>query len=199
MRHITCIPFSQHSILLHYSIQVLYDPILSNKGALLPASRTIRKSDGLSDLLLSRAPTGSAAYLSSANNTIMNPHALPLFREEPKVTKKMKDNDRKDPEKTKMPEAPISGGTRHSRIKTGAQVGGGTTFIQHTLEATNYNNNKNIAGKDPREELFKYSEGKSYVSKAYEGDVQRILAEKTVEEEEADLKGGSGSKRQRTK
>ena len=69
-------------------------------------------------------------------------------------------------------------------------------LIQHTLEATNYNNNKNIAGKDPREELFKYSEGKSYVSKAYEGDV--ILAEKTVEEKEADLKGGnsSSSKRQ---
>ena len=68
----------------------------------------------------------------------MNPNALPLFREEPKATKKMKDNDRKDPEKTKMPEAPISGGTRHSRIKTGAQVDGGTTFIQHTLEATKY-------------------------------------------------------------
>jgi len=46
---------------------------------------------------------------------------------------------------TKMPEAPISGGTRHSRVKTGAQVGGGTTFIQHTLEARyHYNNNKNM-------------------------------------------------------
>ena len=50
----------------------------------------------------------------------------------------------------------------------------------------NYGNNKNIAGKDPRGGLFKYNE--SYVSKAYEGDIQRILAEKTVEEEEADLK-----------
>ena len=66
------------------------------------------------------------------------------------------------------------------------------------MESTNYVNNKNIAGKDPREELFKYSEGKNYVSKAYEGNIQKILAEKTVEEEEADLKAGAG-KRQRTK
>ena len=73
------------------------------------------------------------------------------------------------------------------------------TFSQYIVESTNYVNNKNIAGKDPREELFKYSEGKkSYVSKAYEGDVQRILAEKTVEEEEAELKM-AGRKRQKTK
>ena len=195
-----CRPYSQVLLLcIHsaYSIQVLYDPILSSKGALIPTSRTVRQSDGLSDLLKSRAPTGSAAYLSSANSTILNPNALPLFREEPRSTRKTKENERKDPEKTKMPEPPIPIGSGHARLKTGAQAGGGITFIQHTLESTNYANNKNIAGKDPREELFKYSEGKSYVSKAYEGDIQRILAEKTVEEEEADLKGGN--KRQRTK
>jgi len=75
-------------------------------------------------------------------------------------------------------------------------MGGGVTFAQHVVESTNYVNNKNIAGKDPREELFKYNVGKNYVSRAYEGDVQRILAEKTVEEEEADLKS---RKRQKTK
>lgn len=70
------------------------------------------------------------------------------------------------------------------------------TFSQYIKKSYNYGNNKNIAGKDPREELFKYSEGKSYASKAYEGDVQRILAEKTVEEEEADIKS---RKRPKTK
>lgn len=75
-------------------------------------------------------------------------------------------------------------------------MGGGISFSQYIKKSTNYGNNKNIAGKDPREELFKYNEGKSYVSKAYEGDIQRILAEKTVEEEEADLKS---RKRQKTK
>lgn len=173
------------------SIRVLYDPILSTKGALIPTSKTVRQSDGLSDLLRSRAPTGSAAFLGSANSSIITPNSLPLFREEQRATRKMKEQERKDPEKTKLPEPPVKGG-----IKTGAQAGASTSFTQYIVESTNYVNNKNIAGKDPREELFKYSEGKSYVSQAYEGDVQRILAEKTVEEEEADLKA---RKRHRTK
>ena len=66
-------------------------------------------------------------------------------------------------------------------------------------KSANYGNNKNVAGKDPREELFKYNEGKSYVSRAYEGNIQKILAEKTVEEEEAELKLGGSGKRQKTK
>lgn len=81
-------------------------------------------------------------------------------------------------------------------IKTGIQAGGGVNFTQYIVQNTKYMNNKNIAGKDPREEWFKYSEGKNYVSQAYEGNVQRILAEKTVEEEEAEMKAG---KRQKTK
>jgi hypothetical protein len=167
------------------SIQVLYDPNISKKGALLAAARSVCQSDGLSDLLRSRLPTGSAAYLTSSNqnDSIITPNALPLFRDEPKATRKTKERDRKDPEKTKLPEPPIAGG-----IKTGAQAGAGINFTQYIVESTNYVNNKNIAGRDPRAELFKYNEGKSYVSKAYEGDVQKILAEKTVEEEEEEMK-----------
>mmetsp|Transcript_786 Transcript_786/g.1708 ORF Transcript_786/g.1708 Transcript_786/m.1708 type:complete len:557 (+) Transcript_786:874-2544(+) len=170
-------------------IQVLYDRNLSTKGALIPTSKSVRQSDGLSDLLRSRAPTGSAAFLSSSNSNIIVPNALPLFREEPRATRKTRERERKDPEKTKLPEPPVTGG-----IKTGGKTGGGITFSQYIVESTNYVNNKNIAGKDPREELFKYSEGKNYVSRAYEGDVQRILAEKTVEEEELDLKSRKRSK-----
>ncbi|EJK69116.1 hypothetical protein THAOC_09666 [Thalassiosira oceanica] len=173
-------------------VKVFYDPFLSKKGALIPSSKSVRQSDGLSELLRARAPTGSAAFLGSANDNIITPNSLPLFREEPKATRKTRDLDRKDPEKSRLPEPPVTGG-----IKTGTSgMGGGVTFSQYIVESTNYVNNKNIAGKDPREELFKYSEGKSYVSKAYEGDVQRILAEKTVEEE---IEGDSGSrKRQKT-
>ena len=81
-------------------------------------------------------------------------------------------------------------------MKTGGALGGGLNFAQHVKMAANYGNNKNIAGKDPREELFKYNEGKTYASQAYEGNIQKILADKTVEEEEAELKSG---KRQKTK
>ena len=49
---------------------------------------------------------------------------------------------------------------------------------------------KQIAGKDPREALAAYSEGKSYIGTAYEGNKERILAEKTVEEEEDEMKAG---------
>lgn len=166
-------------------IKVLYDNKLSSKGALIAASRSIRQSDGLSELLRSRAPTGSAAYLtsSSAHDNIIVPNALPIFREEPKATRKTKERERKDPEKTKMPEPPVTGG-----IKTGATVGGGITFSQYVKTNANYGNNKNIAGRDPRAELFKYNEGKSFASKAYEGDIQKVLADKTVEEEEEEMK-----------
>lgn len=176
-------------------IRVLYDPICSTKGALLPTSRSVRKSDGLSELLRSRAPTGSAAYLtSSATSSIITPNSLPMFRDAPKATRKTREDERNDPEKTKLPQPPVTGGMR-----TGGALGGGLNFAQHVKKSANYGNNKNIAGKDPREELFKYNEGKSYVSQAYEGNIQKILAEKTVEEEEAELKLGGSSKRQKTK
>ena len=176
-------------------IRVLYDPICSTKGALLPTSRSVRKSDGLSELLRSRAPTGSAAYLtSSATSSIITPNSLPMFRDAPKATRKTREDERNDPEKTKLPQPPVTGGMR-----TGGALGGGLNFAQHVKKSANYGNNKNIAGKDPREELFKYNEGKSYVSRAYEGNIQKILAEKTVEEEEAELKLGGSGKRQKTK
>ncbi|KAL7494860.1 hypothetical protein ACHAWT_003437 [Skeletonema menzelii] len=161
-------------------IHVLFDQTLSSKGALIPSSRSVRPSDGLSDLLRTRAPTGSAAFLAGSNANIQTPNALPLFREEARATRKVKEETRKDPEKTKLPQPPVTGG-----IKTGTGAGGNITFAQsvYSQNIQKIVKNKNIAGQDPREELFKHNEGKSYVSKAYEGDVQRILAEKTVEEE----------------
>ena len=163
-----------------FRIHVLFDQNLSSKGALIPSSRSIRPSDGLSDLLRTRAPTGSAAFLAGSNANIQTPNALPLFREEARATRKVKEEARKDPEKSKLPQPPVTGG-----IKTGTGAGGNITFAQsvYSQNIQKIVKNKNIAGQDPREELFKHNEGKSYVSKAYEGDVQRILAEKTVEEE----------------
>ena len=55
-------------------------------------------------------------------------------------------------------------------------------FTQFVVQATV--KNKNIAGKDPREELFKYTEGKNYVDQAYAGNV-KVVAKKTAEEKEA--------------
>ncbi|KAK1747497.1 putative WDR70-like protein [Skeletonema marinoi] len=88
-------------------IHVLFDQTLSSKGALIPSSRSVRPSDGLSDLLRTRAPTGSAAFLAGSNANIQTPNALPLFREEARATRKVKE------------EPPVTGG-----IKTGTGAGG---------------------------------------------------------------------------
>lgn len=60
------------------------------------------------------------------------------------------------------------------------------TFSQFTSDQV-FAKTKAIAGKDPREALFKYREGKSYIDSAYEGN-QSQLAEKTAEEEAEEAK-----------
>jgi hypothetical protein len=80
------------------------------------------------------------------------------------------------------PERPVSG-----KHKTGGQVGGNVNFQQFVADQTG-SKTKIIAGKDPREALFEYSEGKSYIEGAYKGNKGTILADKTAEEEEEESK-----------
>merc|ERR1712071_622274 len=104
---------------------------------------------------------------------IITPHALPMFRDEnSREVKRKREEDKKDPVKTRRPEPPSSG------VKVGGQTSVQNTFQQFVAKQTI--KNKNIAGKDPREELFKYMEGKSYVNTEAMRDT-RILAEKTAE------------------
>ena len=73
----------------------------------------------------------------------------------------------------------------------GFHVGGksstNSTFTQFIVDATT-KGQKAIAGRDPREALFQYKEGKSYISDAYKGNKEVILADKTVEQDEEDQK-----------
>ena len=160
------------------SIRVFYDMKWSSNGAKLPVAKGLRKTDDLTLLLNSRAPQGSAGVLGE----IRTPHALPLFREEveTKNTKRKRENERKDPIKSKRPDLPGTG------IKVSEGTSAGLNF-QQTVLTSAISKNKNIAGKDPREELFKYKEGKEYTKVPYDGD-RRILAEKTLEEEEEEMK-----------
>jgi len=151
------------------STRIFFDPDLSTKGALLSTARSVRKADGLSELLASRAPLGSMG-------DIITPHALPMFRDE---HKRNREEDRQDPVKSRRPEPPAAG------IKTGGQTSVSVNFQQYVAKGTI--KTKNIAGRDPREELFKYTEGKSYTSAAYDGEETKILTEKTVEQEEEEM------------
>ena len=158
---------------------VLFDPQLSSKGALLPFTKAGRKGDALSELLKSRAPTGSAGV----RGQIIAPNAIAIGH-----GTKRKRGKEEDPSRSRIPEPPAAG------LKTGTQSGGGVNFTQFIVDSR-MKSSKSIAGKDPREELLKYNEGESYVSKAYEGNTERILADKTVEQEEEEL---ALSKKKRT-
>ena len=160
------------------SVRIYYDPDISAKGALLPVSKGLKQEDGLSLLLKSRAPTGSAG-INLAD--IQTPHALPMYRDAERNTKRKREKERQDPIKSKRPDLPGTG------IKAGEGTAAGLNFQQYNLTSAIYKN-KNIAGKDPREELFKYQEGKSYTKVSYDGDV-KVLAEKTAEQEEEEEEG----------
>lgn len=148
------------------SVSVFYDPTLSSKGALMPASKVSRGVDSLSELLKSKAPTGSAAFVGE----IVTP-----FASSDGTNKKKRKFD--EPVHTMEPERPTSG-----KHKTGSQAGGVTNFQQFVADQTQVKG-KVIAGRDPREALLQYQKGKSYLGKE-----TKILAEKTAEEEEEESK-----------
>ncbi len=155
------------------STMVFFDPQMSVKGALLSASKSFRPVDQLSVLLKQRSHLGSV----SVAGEILTPNALPLYRDPERVTKRKRDKERMDPIKSRRPEPPATG------IKTGGQSSASVNFTQFVADAT-AKTRKKMAGVDPREELFKYREGKSYTG----DDGPVILAEKTVEEEEEEMK-----------
>lgn len=138
---------------------VLYDPKRSSKGAVIAAKKSVKGVDVLSELLRSRAPTGSAAI----SGEIVTPFSLPMFREE-KPDKKRK----RDEAKEREPERPATG-----KHKAGSQAGGGVTLQQFVADQRI--KKKAIASQDPREALLKY--------KADDDKVQE-LADTTAEEEE---------------
>jgi hypothetical protein len=154
------------------TLRMFYDDNYSKKGATTLVARGLLKTDDLAQLLSKRAKDAGSFV-----GEILTPNALPIFRKETQTsTKRKREKDRKDPIKSKRPDLPGTG------IKVSEGTSSGLNFQQTVLSAA-IGKNKNIAGKDPREELFKFSEGKSYGL----GD-RTILAEKTVEEEEEEMK-----------
>lgn len=155
------------------TVRVLYDPNHSKKGVLLSSVKSVKQKNALERLLLERRDPQPIT-------NIFTPNALPMFRDPEKDTKRKRDLERMDPVKTKRPEAPTT-----SKHLAGGRSSVSINFQQFVVQSTI--KNKNIAGKDPREELFKYQEGKSIVERAYAGNVN-VLAEKTAEEEEEEAK-----------
>jgi WD repeat-containing protein 70 len=147
------------------SAVVFYDTQLSKKGALISSAKAGKAQDSLATLLKSRLPTGSAGISGEIITPLYQPGGP-----------KRKRKDDEDNNKSRAPQAPATG-----KYKIGSQSGASLT-LQQFVANSSINQTKAIAGKDPREELFKFNSGKTFVDKAY--DTQNILAEKTVEQEE---------------
>ena len=72
------------------TVKVLYDPRVSQKGALLTASKAPRRERDVADCVDHMAV-----------GEIVNPHALPMYRVEP--SDKKRSREMKDPILTKVP------------------------------------------------------------------------------------------------
>lgn len=160
------------------TFQVWYSVEHSQKGVLLTAGRRRKRKmeDDLQDIFQARAPPPGAAVRSEE---IITPNALPLFADANSIHNKRRHKQDKEEEeaKRKHPQQPAK-----SVYNTPNTIFAQMVVDNQTVEQ------KVIAGKDPRAALAKYSEGKSYIGTAYEGNKERILADKTVEEEEDEMK-----------
>jgi WD40 repeat protein len=178
--------------------QIYYSTDWSKKGILLTESR-IRSSSNKNDIEMdlqelyatknSQSALGGNSSLSYIREEdIITPNALPLFggtdrskknNKKRKLNQSGNDKDELDDDTMHhIPQKPPSRGVYETQ---------NTMFTQLIMD-TNTSAKKRIAGMDPREALALYSEGRSFIGKAYEGNIERILTEKTVEQEEDEMK-----------
>uniref|UniRef100_A0A6B2L0E3 Uncharacterized protein n=1 Tax=Arcella intermedia TaxID=1963864 RepID=A0A6B2L0E3_9EUKA len=123
------------------TIHVFFDPKYSNKGILFSVSK---------------APKKKRIEDSQDTRYIMNPHALPMFKQPPSA-RRQREKARKDPLKAHIPEAP----------QIGPGVGG---RLGSSLTASIMKNlvKKDEIDDDPRNALLKYAGSSSFWFKAYE-------------------------------
>lgn len=93
---------------------ILYDPTLSEKGALV---------------CVARAPRQKSVDDFVANPVIHNPHALPLFRDQPS-RKRQREKILKDPLKSHKPDLPMTGPGFGGRVGTSQ----GSLLTQYLLK-----------------------------------------------------------------
>lgn len=164
--------------------QVCYSIDYSKKGMLLnlrqrTSSKRKRASgeNALQELYTSRAPPPGTAI---REEEIIAPNTLPLFGGQSNKKKKLKERQEEKHEQdmaAHKPQPPVRGVYNTNN----------TMFAQMVMDSQTAKK-KQIAGMDPREALAQYSEGKSYIGTAYKGNKERILADKTMEEEEDAMK-----------
>jgi hypothetical protein len=130
--------------------------------------------DDLQELYASRAPPPGTAV---RYEDITAPNALPMFGGGGNQHKRKKEKQAEEEEANR----------RHPQQPSKPIYNTPNTIFAQLVADTTANAQKIVAGADPREALALYSEGKSYISSAYKGNKERILTEKTVEQEEEEM------------
>ncbi|KAL6968134.1 hypothetical protein U1Q18_033937 [Sarracenia purpurea var. burkii] len=116
---------------------ILYDPTLSERGALV---------------CVARAPRKKSVDDYEAKPVIHNPHALPLFRDQPS-RKRQREKILKDPVKSRKPELPITGPGHGGRVGTTK----GSLLTQYLLKQGGLIK-ETWMDEDPREAILKYAD-----------------------------------------
>lgn len=148
--------------------KVFYSPSRSQKGAKLCVVKMTRKVKQVEML---------------AQQQIITPHALPLFREDrPRSSKKRLEKDRKDPLKSRRPDLPVTGPGQGGRI---AAAGG--TLSSYIIR--NMGLKKKVDDEqDPREAILKFAkeaaENPYWISPAYAATQPKPIFNTAVTEED---------------
>lgn len=122
----------------------------------------------------SRVVDGLTALLTSRASQHVNVGEIVApFASRPGGNKRKNEQDDGEPtNKSRRPEPPARG------IKVGGQSSASATFTQFVSKSIMHKEKKMVAGKDPREDLFRYHD-----ETKTSGD-KPLLADKTVEQEE---------------
>ncbi|XP_074268443.1 uncharacterized protein LOC141591854 [Silene latifolia] len=146
---------------------ILYDPTMSERGALV---------------CVARAPRTKSVDDFEVQPVIHNPHALPLFRDQPS-RKRQRDKILKDPMKSHKPELPMTGPGCGGRTGTSS----GSLLTQYLLKKGGMLK-ETWMDEDPREAILKHAEAAEkdpkFIAPAYaETQPQTVFADSDSEEE----------------
>ncbi|KAJ3285866.1 hypothetical protein HDU79_006976 [Rhizoclosmatium sp. JEL0117] len=154
------------------SVHVFYDDHVSVAGAKFCAGKKA-KAKGVDDM----------SYLEDESaRVIINPHALPMYREDNILTnrggKRKLAKIRKDPIASRKPDRPITGPGRGGKV--------GTSLTQHLMKGLMKDT---MRDEDPREAILKHAAEASanpfWIAPAYQATQPKaVMAEKVYEDED---------------
>jgi len=147
---------------------ILYDPSISQRGALV---------------CVGRAPRKKSVDDFEVQPVIHNPHALPLFRDQPS-RKRQREKILKDPLKSHKPEAPVNGPGYGGRVGTSK----GSLLTQYLLKEGGLIKDTWM-DEDPREAILKYADAAEkdpkFIAPAYsQTQPKPVFAESDSDNEE---------------